>query len=156
MNEGKDIKTQAGTLRLGLVRGDSGSYNADVHRKAALNDGQAELAAGGFASKFVRTLDTVILLGLDPQRLYRDHGEMAEKESAREDGIDVGIIATPNYHHYPAAIAFLQRGIHVVCDKPLTLQVEEAEELASLAEEKGLLFCVTYAYSSIPRLSRPR
>jgi predicted dehydrogenase len=154
MIEGKDIKTQAGTLRFGLVGGASGSFIADVHRKAALFDGQAELAAGCFSSKYERTLETGKRLGLDPQRLYRDHGEMAEKEAAREDGIDFVIIATPNYHHYPAAKAFLQRGIHVVCDKPLTLQVEEAEELARLAEEKGLLFCVTYAYSQYPAVKQ--
>ena len=89
-------------------------------------------------------------MGLDPERLYRDFNEMAQKEAARPDGIDFVIIATPNHAHYPAAKAFLQSGIHVACDKPLTLRVEEAEELAQLAEEKGLLFCVTYAYSQYP------
>lgn len=72
---------------------------------------------------------------------------MAEKEGARADGIDFVVIASPNYAHYAAAKAFLLQGIHVVCDKPLTFTVEEAEELMTLAEERGLLFCVTYAYS---------
>ena len=132
---GKDIKTQAGTLRFGLVGGASGSIIADVHRKAALFDGQADLSAGCFSSKFERTLETGNRLGLDPLLLYRDHGVMAEMEAALEDGIDFVIIASPNYHHYAAAKAFLLSGSHVVCDKPLTLQVEVAEELASLAEE---------------------
>lgn len=137
-----------------MVGGASGSFIADVHRKAALFDGQAELAAGCFSSKFERTLETGAKLGLDQERLYRDHNEMAQKEAAREDGIDFAIIATPNYAHYPAAKAFLENGIHVVCDKPLTLKVEEAEELVRLAEEKGLLFCVTYAYSQYPAVKQ--
>ena len=140
MIEGKDIKTQAGPLRIGLVGGASGSFIADVHSKAALFDGQAELAAGSISSKYERHLEPGTRQGLDHQRLYRDHGELAELEASREDCFDFVIIASPYYHHYPAANAFLQRGIHVVCDKPLTLRVEEAEELARLAEEKGLLF----------------
>jgi predicted dehydrogenase len=154
MIEGKETKTKKGVLRFGMVGGASGSFIADVHRKAALFDGQAELAAGCFSSKFERTLETGAKLGLDQERLYRDHNEMAQKEAAREDGIDFAIIATPNYAHYPAAKAFLENGIHVVCDKPLTLKVEEAEELVRLAEEKGLLFCVTYAYSQCPAVKQ--
>lgn len=150
MIEGKGTKTKSGMLRFGMVGGGTGSFIADVHRKAALFDGQAELAAGCFSSRYERTLETGEKLGLDPERLYRDFNEMAQKEAARPDGIDFVIIATPNHAHYPAAKAFLQSGIHVACDKPLTLRVEEAEELAQLAEEKGLLFCVTYAYSQYP------
>lgn len=134
-------------LRFGMVGGASGSYIGDVHRQGAIFDRQAQLVAGMFSPNYDRTLLTGSALGLDPSRLYRDHDEMAEKEGAREDGIDFVVIASPNYAHYAAAKAFLLQGIHVVCDKPLTFTIEEAEELRSLAEEKNLLFCVTYAYS---------
>ncbi|NLM42379.1 MAG: Gfo/Idh/MocA family oxidoreductase [Firmicutes bacterium] len=154
MIEGKETRTRSGVLRFGLVGGASGSFIADVHRKGALFDGQAELAAGCFSSKYERTLETGEKLGLDQERLYRDHNEMAQKEAAREDGIDFVIIATPNHMHYPAAKAFLENGIHVMCDKPLTLTVEEAEELAQLAEKKGLLFGVTYVYSQCAALKQ--
>lgn len=154
MIEGKEGRMRSGVLRFGMVGGASGSFIGDVHRKGALFDGQAELVAGCFSATYERTLETGERLGLDPERLYRDFNEMAEKEAAREDGIDFAIIATPNYAHYAAAKAFLLQGIHVVCDKPLTFTVEEAEELAQLAEEKGLLFCVTYVYSQCPAVKQ--
>jgi predicted dehydrogenase len=134
-------------LRFGMVGGGLGAYIGDVHRKGATFDDQAELVAGCFSRDYEKTLSTGKAWGVDPDRLYRTADEMAEKEGAREDGIDFVIIATPNYAHYSAAKAFLQNGIHVVCDKPLTFTVEEAEELRDLAEKNGLLFCVTYAYS---------
>lgn len=142
------------TLRFGMVGGGIGAYIGDVHRKGALFDGQAELVAGAFSRSYERTLLTGKQWGVDPDRLYRDYAEMAEKEAAREDGIDFVIIATPNYAHYSAAKAFLEQGIHVVCDKPLTITIEEAEELRNLAKAKGLLFCVTYAYSQCGALKQ--
>lgn len=148
MIEGKvRPRTTEGILRFGMVGGAIGSFIGDVHRKGATFDGQAQLVAGSFSPNYERTLLTGEKLGLDPTRLYRDYQEMAEKEAARDDGIDFVIVATPNHAHYAACRAFLLNGIHVVCDKPLTFTIEEAEELRTLAEEKGLLFCVTYAYS---------
>ncbi|HBG01630.1 MAG TPA: oxidoreductase [Firmicutes bacterium] len=147
MIEGKEGKHRSGVLHYGMVGGASGSLIGDVHRKGAAFDGQAQLVAGSFSRNFERTLLTGEQLGLDSERLYRNYNEMAEKEGAREDGIDFVSIVTPNYAHYDAAKAFLLQGIHVVCDKPLTFTVEQAEELKQLADDKGLLFCVTYAYS---------
>ena len=141
-------------LRFGMVGGGLGSYIGQVHRKGATFDEQARLVAGSFSRDFQRTLQTGQRLGLDRERLYRDHNEMAEQEAAREDGIDYVIICSPNYAHYAAAKAFLERGIHVVCDKPLTVTVEEAEELAQLAQEKGLLFAVSYAYAQCPAVKQ--
>lgn len=143
-----------GKLRYGMVGGASGSFIGDVHRKGAEFDRQAVLVAGCFSRSYERTLATGEELELDPERLYRDHNEMAEKEAAREDGIDYVIIASPNSAHYAAAKAFLEQGIHVVCDKPMTVTVEEAEELAELAAKKGLLFCVTYCYSQCPAVKQ--
>lgn len=141
-------------LRFGMVGGGLGSYIGQVHRKGATFDEQARLVAGSFSRDFQRTLQTGQRLGLDRERLYRDHNEMAEQEAAREDGIDYVIICSPNRAHYAAAKAFLERGIHVVCDKPLTVTVEEAEELAQLAQEKGLLFAVSYAYAQCPAVKQ--
>lgn len=147
MIEGKEGRSRGGILHFGMVGGASGAFIGDVHRKGAAFDGQAQLVAGSFSSQYERTLATGEKLGLDPERLYRDYNEMAKKEGARGDGIDFVIIVTPNYAHYHAAKAFLQEGIHVVCEKPVTFTVEEGMELGKLAEEKGLLFCVTYTYS---------
>ncbi len=147
MIEGKEGKNRSIVLHYGMVGGASGSLIGDVHRKGAAFDGQARLVAGSFSRDFDLTLRTGEQLGLEEDRLYRDYRAMAEQEGAREDGIDFVVIVTPNYAHYDAAKAFLLQGIHVVCDKPLTFTVEEAEELKDLADERGLLFCVTYAYS---------
>src|SRR5690554_413446 len=130
-----------------MVGGAIGSFIGKVHRKGASFDGQAQLVAGSFSPSYERTLSTGEQLGLSTDRLYRDHEEMAEKEAARPDGIDFVIVCTPNHAHYAACKAFLLQGIHVVCDKPLTFTIEEAEELVQLAEKRNLLFCVTYAYS---------
>jgi len=97
-------------LRYGMVGGGIGSLIGHVHRKGAEFDGRAKLVAGCFSTSFERTLLTGEELGLNRERLYRDHNEMAEKEAVREDGIDYVIICTPNYAHYAAAKAFLLQG----------------------------------------------
>ena len=81
---------------------------------------------------------------------------MARAEAKRPDGIDFVVIVTPNAQHYPAAKAFLAQGINVVCDKPLTFETAEAEELGILAKQKGLLFCVTYTYTGYPAVKHAR
>ena len=85
-------------------------------------------------------------LGVGEDRCYTTYEEMAKAEAARADGIDFVVVVTPNVSHYPVSKAFLEAGIHVSCDKPLCLTVEQAEELERIAEEKGLLFLVTYTY----------
>jgi len=95
-------------------------------------------------------------LGLNSRRLYKNFKEMAEKEEAREDKIDFVTIVTPNNSHFEIARAFLEKGIHVVCDKPLTLKVEEAEELTNLSGKRDLLCCVTYTNSGYPMVKHAR
>ena len=126
----------AGPLRYGMVGGGEGAFIGDVHRRAIALDGSATLVAGCFSRNHENTLGTGRALGLDASRLYRSFEEMAEAEAARRDGIDFAVIVTPNGSHFAAARAFLSRGIHVACDKPLTLEVAEAEELAALARGK--------------------
>src|SRR5512142_134237 len=106
-------------LRYGMVGGGQGAFIGDVHRKAIALDGSATLAAGCFSRERDNTLATGRGLGLPDDRLYRTFDEMAEAESKRKDGIDFVVIVTPNASHHPAAKAFLSRGLHVVCDKPL-------------------------------------
>lgn len=156
MIEGRDGSQDGSVLRYGMVGGGPGAFIGDVHRKAIALDGKATLVAGSFSRNYENTLATGKSLGLDPDRLYRTFEEMAEKEAAREDGIDFVSIVTPNNMHYPVAKAFLSKGINVVCDKPLTWTVEEAAELVRLAKEKDLLFCVTYTYSGYPMVKHAR
>ncbi len=143
-------------LRYGMVGGGQGAFIGDVHRKAIALDGSATLVAGCFSRSHDNTLATGRGLGLPDDRLYRAFDEMAEAESKRKDGIDFVVIVTPNASHYPAAKAFLSRGIHVVCDKPLVFEVKEAEELKALAKQKDLLFCVTYTYTGYPAVKHAR
>ena len=145
-----------GPLRYGMVGGGQGAFIGDVHRRAIALDGSAALVAGCFSRSYENTLATGRALRLDASRLYRSFEEMAEAERGRRDGIDFAVIVTPNGSHFPAARAFLSSGIHVACDKPLTLEVAEAEELAALARRKDLLFCVTYAYTGYPAVKHAR
>ncbi len=133
-------------LKYGMVGGGPGSFIGDAHRKAINLDGMAELVAGCFSGTYEKTLETGRQLGVDESRCYKTFDEMAKAEAAREDGIDFVSITTPNSTHYPACKAFLEAGIHVACDKPLCLNTQQADELVKLAEEKGLLFLVTYTY----------
>ena len=143
-------------LRYGMVGGGPGAFIGEVHRKAIALDGSAALAAGCFSRSHQGTLETGRALGLEPARLYRSFEEMAEKEAARPDKIDFVVIVTPNGSHHAVAKAFLSGGIHVACDKPLTLEVAEGEELAALARKNGLLFCTTYTYTGYPAVKQAR
>ena len=134
-------------LRYGMVGGGPGAFIGDAHRKAISLDGTAELVAGCFSRTPEKTKEQGAALELDPERCYANYKEMAAAEQAREDGIDFVVIVTPNNTHYEIAKAFLEAGIHVACDKPLVTTAEEAEELKKIADEKGLLFMVTYTYT---------
>lgn len=140
----------------GMVGGGQGAFIGDVHRRAIGLDGKAGLAAGCFSTDYDNTLATGRGLGLDEARLYRSFEDMARAEGGREDGIDFVVIVTPNHLHYPVARAFLEQGIHVVCDKPLTFEEAEAKELADLAQARGLLFGVTYTYTGYPMAKQAR
>jgi len=144
------------TIKYGMVGGGPGSLIGEVHRKAAQFDGKAEIVSGAFSRSYDKTLQTGEELNLEEDRLYEDYGEMAEAEGERDDGIDFVSIVVPNKFHYPVAKKFLGAGIHVVCDKPLTVTLEEARELERLTREKDLLFAVTYTYSGYPMVKQAR
>ena len=133
-------------LRYGMVGGGPESFIGDAHRKAIHIDAMATLVAGCFSRTPEKCHITGEALGVAPERCYASYEEMAKAEATREDGIDFVVVVTPNVSHYPICKAFLNAGIHVSCDKPLCLEVEQAEDLCRLAKEKGLLFLVTYTY----------
>ncbi len=137
-------------LTCGMVGGGQQAFIGEVHRKAIAMDGKAELAAGCFSRDFENTKETGEILGLDQDRLYSSYQQMFKKESRRQDGIDFVVIVTPNNTHFPMAKSAIEHGIHVVCDKPLTIKSRESELLKNLSSEKDLLFCVTYTYTGYP------
>ncbi|NQT80085.1 MAG: Gfo/Idh/MocA family oxidoreductase [Candidatus Aminicenantes bacterium] len=149
-------RNKATKLKYGMVGGGQGAFIGDVHRKAVAMDGKAELVAGCFSKGFENTLSTGEILGLDKERLYKTYQEMAEAEGKRGDKIDFLIIVTPNNSHFPIAKLALQNGIHVVCDKPLTTDSKNAEELERISTENDLLFCVTYTYTGYPIVKHMR
>lgn len=156
MIEGSESGKTLARLTYAMAGGGQGAFIGEVHRKAIAMDGHAELKAGCFSQDFDNTLITGRQLRLDESRLYRMPEDMLVREAAREDTVDFVVIATPNDSHYSIARTALENGIHVVCDKPLTTSSRDAEELARLAAEKNLLFCVTYAYAAYPMVKHMR
>ncbi len=144
------------TLTYGMIGGGQGAFSGDGHRRAIGFDRKAQLVAGCFSRDYQNTLETGTTLGISEDRLYKSYQEMAGAEGQREDNVDFVVIVTPNFTHFPIAKAFLEQGIHVVCDKPLTPEPEDAEELAKLAKDKGLFFCVTYTYTGYPMVKHAR
>ncbi|MED6332272.1 MAG: Gfo/Idh/MocA family oxidoreductase [Pseudomonadota bacterium] len=143
-------------IRLGLVGGGIGAFIGEVHRIAARLDDRYELVAGAFSSEPRRAADSAAELRIDPARSYNSFEEMAKKESKLRHGIEVVSVVTPNHLHCPAAKAFLKAGIHVICDKPLSTTLEDAEEVESLVKESGLIFAITYNYSGYPMVRHAR
>lgn len=137
-------------LRFGMIGGGEGSFIGDIHRRAALFDGLGDLAAGCFSRSFEKSLTYGREHGVREDRIYRSYSEMAASEARRPDPIDFVIVAAPNDVHYDCCKTFLEQGIHVVCDKPVTNYSRQARELKRLAEERGLLFAVTFPYAAMP------
>jgi predicted dehydrogenase len=143
-------------LRLGMVGGGQGAFIGAVHRIAARLDDRYELVAGALSSKPDVAAATAAELFIDSDRSYASFEDMAKQEAAREDGIDVCAIVTPNHLHFPAAMAMLNAGIHVICDKPLCMTVDEAEKIAAKVKETGLLFALTHNYTAYPMVREAR
>jgi len=145
-------------IRYGMVGGGPGAFIGGVHRMAARLDGRFRLVAGAFSSEPEKSERTGADLGLHPSRVYGSFEEMAEAEAALppDQRIEAVTIVTPNHLHHPVARAFLERGIHVICDKPLTTTLDDAEELCRESTENDLVFCVTYNYSGFPMVKEAR
>ncbi|MGM0641570.1 MAG: Gfo/Idh/MocA family protein [Thermotogota bacterium] len=143
-------------LRYGMIGGGPGSLIGEVHRKAANYHNLAEPVASVFSRDYEKNLKLAKKWEIDESRVYKDYKEMAQKESDREDKPDFIIIATPNVFHYDIAKLFLEKGFHIICDKPVTISLEEAEELRDIAMKKDLLFAVTYAYTGYSMVQQIR
>ena len=143
---------------MGMVGGGQGAFIGAVHRLAAQLDQEVELVAGVFSRDPENTRTTGRQLHLDPGRLYRSYDEMADAEAKRspDSRIDFVSIVTPNNAHVGPAKAFLERGFHVVCDKPLSLTLDEAVELVRVVERTKLVFALTHNYTGYPLVRHAR
>jgi predicted dehydrogenase len=141
---------------MGLVGGGPGSFIGPVHRIAAELDREIELVAGAFSSDAARSHAAGESYRIDPERAYPDLASMLREERTRGDGIDFVAVATPNFHHLPAVRAALAAGMPVICDKPATATLAEAEAMAALVEQAGLPFALTYTYSGYPLVREAR
>lgn len=147
---------RAGPIRLGMVGGGKDAFIGAVHRIAARMDGEFELVAGALSSTPERARESGAALGLAPDRVYDDFEAMATREARLEDGIEAVAIVTPNHLHFAPARAFLRRGIHVICDKPMTATGAEAGTLAAEADSSDALFVLTHNYSGYPMIREAR
>ena len=143
-------------IRLGMVGGGQGALIGSVHRLAARMDGHFRLVAGALSSTPERARKSGAEIGLDPSRTYDDWKRMAGREARRKDGVEAVAIVTPNHMHAAPAIEFLKRGIHVICDKPLTATMAEAKKLAAAAEKADALFILTHNYTGYPLVRQAR
>ena len=145
-------------VRYGMVGGGPDAFIGPVHRMAAALDGQFVLAAGAFSSDAERSRQTGVELGLATARTYASFQEMARAEAAlpADERIEVVSIVTPNHLHFPVARLFLENGFHVICDKPLTTSLEDAEALCRLASQTERVFAVTHNYTGYPMVKEAR
>jgi len=142
-----------GRIRLGMVGGGQGAFIGAVHRLAARMDDQYDFVAGALSADAKKAKASGAELGLAPDRIYTDYAAMAKAEANRADGIEAVSIVTPNHVHVPAALAFIEAGIHVICDKPLALNLKEAKQLEkALAKHPDVIFALTHNYSGYPMI----
>ncbi len=153
---GSDEKRAPHTIRLGMVGGGRDAFIGAVHRMAARLDGRYELVAGALSSTPEKARASGRDLGLAEDRIYDDFDSMAKREARLKDGIEAVAIVTPNHMHYPAAAAFLKRGIHVICDKPLTSTIADARKLAKAVANAKAVFVLTHNYTGYPMVRQAR
>ena len=143
-------------IRLGMVGGGEGSFIGAVHRIAARMDDQFELLAGALSSDVTRATSSAAALGIAPARSYGSFEEMASAEAARDDGIEAVAIVTPNHMHAAPAIAFLDAGIHVICDKPLSATMAQAKAIEAASNKSKARFFLTHNYTGYPLVRQAR
>ena len=143
-------------LRLVVIGGGPGSFIGAMHRQAARLDDRYELVAGVLSSNSERARKAGIEIGLVPERAYTSVPEMLAAEASHNDGADVVAIMTPNDSHYEFSIAALERGLDVICDKPMTNTLQEAEKLHKKVQDSGLVFCLTHNYTGYPMVRQAK
>lgn len=150
------ISTLGRKLRLAVIGGGPGSFIGAMHRQAARLDDCYEIVTGVLSSDPDRSKKAGLELGLSPDRLYSNVSEMLHSEASRKDGIDAVAIMTPNDSHYEYSMAALEHSIDVICDKPMTNTLEEAESLHKKVQETGLIFCLTHNYTGYPMVRQAK
>jgi predicted dehydrogenase len=143
-------------LRLAVVGGGPGSFIGAAHRQAARLDDRYEIVSGVLSSDPEKARTAAAALGFQRERTHGTVEAMLDAEAARADGADVVAIMTPNDSHHPYAMAALERGFDVICDKPMTNTLEEAESLHAKVVETGLVFCLTHNYTGYPMVRQAR
>jgi predicted dehydrogenase len=143
-------------LRLAVIGGGPGSFIGAMHRQSARLDDRYEIVTGILSSDPDKSKQATKELGFVPNRLYSNVTEMLDAEISREDGIDAVAIMTPNDSHHEYSMAALERGIDVICDKPMTNTVAEAESLHQKVQETGLIFCLTHNYTGYPMVRQAK
>jgi predicted dehydrogenase len=143
-------------LRMGLIGGGAGSFIGRVHSIAACLDNRATVVAGALSSDPAKAKASAPDYDIPADRAYGSFMEMAAAESKRADKVDFIAVTTPNNSHFAIAKAFAEAGINVVCDKPLTLTLDEAENLLAIVEKTGVVFAVTHTYTGYPLVRQAR
>lgn len=153
---GKDDAMSGGRIRLGMVGGGEGAFIGAVHRLASRMDDHYEFVAGALSSTPEKAKRSGKMLGLAADRIYPDFESMAKAEAARADGIEAVAIVTPNHMHAAPTYAFLKAGIHVICDKPMTLSLSEALKMQAAVKKSGKIFALTHNYTGYPMVRQAR
>lgn len=143
-------------LRLAVIGGGPGSFIGAMHRTAARLDGRYELVAGVVSSDPEKSQRAAQSFGIDQSRAYREVVEMLGAEASRDNGAEVVAIMTPNDSHHAYALAALDRGFDVICDKPMTNTLDEAIDIVNKVDETGLVFCLTHNYTGYPMVRQAR
>lgn len=145
-------------IRMGMVGGSLDAFIGDVHRKASALDGQFELVCGAFSSSPEKSAQTGRALGLEESRVYGTYDEMIEKEAdlPEEERMEVVSIVTPNHVHFGPAKKSLEKGFHVIIDKPLAFSLEEARILQQVVQETGNILALTHTYTGYPMIKEAR
>ena len=154
--EGRGDAERGQRIRLGMVGGGEGAFIGAVHRIASRIDDHYELVAGALSSTPEKARRSGASLGLAADRIYDDYQSMAKAEAKRADGIEAVAIVTPNNVHAGPTYAFLKAGVHVICDKPLTVSLAEAKKMRDAVEKSGLVFALTHNYTGYPLVRRMR
>ena len=143
-------------LRLAVIGGGPGSFIGAMHRQAARLDDRYEIVTGILSSNPDTSREAARELGIASDRLYSSVLEMLDAEASRKDGVEVVAIMTPNDSHYAYSVAALDRGMDVICDKPMTNTLEEAQGLHKKVQETGLVFCLTHNYTGYPMVRQAK
>ncbi|MGZ3939570.1 MAG: Gfo/Idh/MocA family protein [Flavisolibacter sp.] len=145
-------------LRMGMVGGGPGAFIGAIHRTAATMDGEIQLVCGAFSSDPQKSKQAGETLNLDPKRVYSSYDEMIKQEAKlpADERMDFVSIVTPNHLHFAPAKLALENGFHVVLDKPMTFDLNEAKDLEKVVRNSGKYFCLTHTYTGYPMIKEAR